>query len=143
MKPDITIRIARPDEYDDVALAYRLWGYRGGVLPSDVVFVAHAGNELIGIVRRTVEHGTMMLRGMHVAPDWRGRGVGTLLQGAFEADLPPGPCVCMPYVYLEPFYAVIGFERMAEADAPQFLLDRLAQYRAEGRDMMLMRRASR
>ncbi len=143
MNPEITIRIARAGEYDAVALAYRLWGYRRAVLPSDVIFVAHCGSDLIGIVRRTVEHGMTMLRGMHVAPDWRGRGVGTLLLGAFEAALPPGPCVCVPYSYLEKFYAGIGFERLSETDAPQFLVDRLAQYRAEGRDVMLMRRPAR
>ena len=140
MPPVLSIRIAEPHEFDRVCSAYAAWGYPGKPLPTDVIFTAYSGVELIGIVRRTVEHSHVMLRGMHIAPEWRRRGVGSRLLIAFEADLPNRPCLCVPYTYLDGFYGAIGFERIDEATAPGFLQERLAGYRAQGRDMIIMRR---
>lgn len=134
------VRFAEPHEFDRVCAAYAAWGYPARPLESDVIFTAHAGDELIGIVRRTVEHGHLMLRGMHVAPAWQRCGVGARLLAAFEADLPNQPCLCVPYTHLESFYGSIGFARIADDSAPRFLQERLAAYRAQGRSMMIMRR---
>ena len=140
MAGTLRIRIAEPEEFDRVCAAYTAWGYPGRPLESDIIFTAYSADDLIGIVRRTVEHGHMMLRGMHVAPEWQRRGVGARLLAAFEADLPDRPCLCVPYSHLETFYGSIGFERIAEELAPPFLQERLAAYRAQGRAMMIMRR---
>jgi GNAT superfamily N-acetyltransferase len=140
---EIAIRLAAPHEYTRVREAYAEWGYAGTALDSDFVFTAWSGDTLIGIVRRATEHGHTMLRGMHVAPAWRARGVGTMLLGAFEAALSPGPCFCIPFAHLERFYAEIGFEKIAELDAPPHLVERLSHYRAQGRDMIIMQRPAR
>jgi hypothetical protein len=42
---------------------YLRWGYHGGINPADVVYVAERRGQPLGVVRRAVEHGVVMLRG--------------------------------------------------------------------------------
>ena len=137
---DVTIRLARPEEHARAAQAYEAWGYRGGVRPEDAVYVAEADGELAGVVRRTVEEGVTMLRGMQVAPEWRRRGIGTRLLRAFVADLGDGECWCIPYLHLTDFYGMEGFETVPGPNPPAFLQARLAEYRARGLSVLIMRR---
>jgi GNAT superfamily N-acetyltransferase len=143
LSSDVTIRVATPTDYERVRAAYAAWGYDGGVSPADVVYVAERGTELTGVVRRTREHGTTMLRGMQVAPAWRGRRIGRRLLQAFVADLPGEECYCVPYTRLITFYGAVGFGVAREEVAPPFLQERLAAYRARGLDVTLMRRPRR
>jgi len=138
---DITFRIAAAEEYPDVAAAYAAWGYRGGVLPNDIVYVAEVNRELAGIVRRTCEHGIVMLRGMYVAPQQQRLGIGSQLLTRFVNDLHDVVCYCVPLAHLENFYSQGGFVPLAEEAAPRFLQDRLAKYRKDGLDVLVMRRA--
>jgi len=75
---ETTFRIATQHEYQRVEAAYVAWGYRGGVAPADVLYIAERGEELIGAVRRSPEHGTTVLRGMYVAPGEQ-RGLDVLV----------------------------------------------------------------
>ena len=73
--------------------------------------------------------------------EWRRGGVGSLLLSHFVDTLPAPGCWCVPYANLQHFYARGGFHPAAVADAPPFLRERLAFYRQEGLDVILMRRA--
>lgn len=136
----VSVRIADSRDYDAARAAYAAWGYSGGVLDDDVVYLAERESALAGIVRRTVEHGHTMLRGMWIAPALRRDGIGTALLRVFDRDLAGRECLCVPFTHLTGFYGQIGFVPMAEADAPAFLRERLASYRASGRDMLIMRK---
>ena len=136
---EAVIREAGPEEVERVRAAYLAWGYGGGAAASDVILIAEREGELLGIVRRTREDGTVMLRGMQVAPNERGRGVGTRLLAAFVARLGAAECWCVPYAHLVDFYGRAGFEAVAEG-APPFLGERVESYRARGLDVTLMRR---
>lgn len=135
-----TIRIARPEEHARVLATYEAWGYGGGVQPEDRVYLAESGGELVGIVRRTREHEVTMLRGMQVAPEWRGRGVGRELLRALVAELGAEECICVPYTHLTDFYGAAGFVEMPEEAVPPFLRYRLAGYRTRGLSVLVMRR---
>ncbi|MHB1074038.1 MAG: GNAT family N-acetyltransferase [Gemmatimonadaceae bacterium] len=136
----LLVRALRPEEYDRARLAYDAWGYRGEVLDGDIVFAAEQGDAVVGLVRRTIENGTQMLRGMYVAPFIRRTGVGSLLLAHFVDTLPVPECWCVPYASLQRFYARGGFHPVSDAAAPRFLRERLAFYRHEGLDVILMRR---
>lgn len=140
MNADVTVAVARAEEHGRAAQAYEAWGYRGGVRAEDAVYVAEAGGELVGVVRRTVEEGVTMLRGMQVSPEWRRRGIGMRMLRAFVADLGGGECWCIPYTHLTGFYGTEGFTTVPDADAPAFLRARLAEYRARGLSVLIMRR---
>jgi GNAT superfamily N-acetyltransferase len=137
---DATIRIARPEEHARALATYEAWGYGGGVQPDDVVYLAETGGELVGIVRRTREHEVTMLRGMQVAPEWRGRGIGRQLLRALVADLGTDECLCVPYTHLTSFYGAAGFVEIPEENAPPFLRYRVAGYRTRGLSVLVMRR---
>jgi|ERR1043166_2967845 GNAT superfamily N-acetyltransferase len=135
-----TIRTALGSEYDRARAAYETWGYPGSILPTDVVFVAERGDDLLGIVRRSVEHETVMLRGMQVDPAVRRRGIGTLLLRAFAADLDDRECFCVPFAHLVKFYGQVGFVPHDIERGPVFLGQRIERYRREGYEVLLMYR---
>jgi GNAT superfamily N-acetyltransferase len=137
---DEIIRIARPEEYARVLQTYEAWGYGGGVQPDDRIYIAEVNGELAGIVRRTREHGVTMLRGMQVAPERRGGGIGRRLLNALVAELGGEACYCVPYTHLTAFYGSVGFVELPEENAPPFLRYRVAGYRTRGLDVLLMRR---
>jgi GNAT superfamily N-acetyltransferase len=135
-----SVRIARPEDLDDLRACYLAWGYGGGLQAADVVFVAEREGVPVGIVRRTVEHGDTLLRGMWVDPGHHREGVGSQLLAAFVADMPAVDCWCLPFAHLVGFYGQGGFEVVPDTSAQPFLRERLAGYRATGHDMLVMRR---
>ncbi len=135
-----TIRIASDAEIDRVRTAYREWGYGGGMTPNDIVFLAELDGNLVGVVRETSEHGEVLLRGMQVAPAVQRSGVGAQLLQVFVHRLNGRECYCVPYTHLVGFYSSVGFEQHPGEFAPAFLRERLAKYRREGRNVLLMRR---
>ena len=139
---DATFRIASSTEHPRIEAAYTAWGYRGGVTPDDVVYIAERGGALLGAVRRTLEHEVTMLRGMYIAPAEQRRGLGSQLLRAFVADLHDVECYCVPYSHLRAFYAGEGFARVADTRMPEFLRERAMAYRARGLDVLVMRRPS-
>ena len=137
---DVRIDVASPNEHGSLAELYLQWGYDGGIADSDVVYVARAEKQPIGLVRRTRDFGALMLRGMYVSPDHRGRRIGSALLTRFVADLPDTPCFCIPFAHLTGFYGAHGFAVVDYAEASAALRERLDVYRAEGHDVVLMRR---
>ena len=139
---DVTIRIANPADYSRIEAAYSEWGYRGGVAPEDVIYIAERRGKLIGAVRKTLEHGVPMLRGMYIAPAQQRRGIGSNLLRSFVADLHEVECYCAPYSHLLSFYAQAGFAPATGSEVPDFLRARAMAYRKSGLDVTVMRRAA-
>lgn len=141
--PAVVVRIADPAEHEALTRLYRSWGYRAGIAPGSVVFVAMLDDLTVGLVRRTVEEGTTMLRGMFVHPEHRRHGVGAQLLARFVDDLPAVDCYCLPFAHLVSFYGRCGFAVVPEVNTPDFLVERVTRYRGEGHDILLMRRVAR
>jgi predicted N-acetyltransferase YhbS len=136
----VEIRIGDEGDVGRARDAYEHWGYHGGVLPSDCVFLAERGGDLVGVVRLSNEEGVQMLRGMQIAPQERRRGTGTRLLHALVERLSDSVCYCVPFSHLVGFYGQAGFEEIPLGDAPLFLVERIARYRDEGHVVTLMRR---
>src|SRR4051812_4999219 len=127
------IRIADDVEHSQLIELYRRWGYFAGIAPTDIVYVAEEDERIVGIVRRTLENGTTMLRGMQVDPEYQRRGIGTQLLQSFVNDLAVEDCYCIPYSHLTSFYGQSGFA-VSDDVAPDFLVERMNQYRLNGLD---------
>lgn len=136
----LTVRTAEPEELSRLLTACAGWGYSVHTSPTDTFFLAEETGCYLGMVRRTCEEGIFMLRTMMVAPGARGRGVGTRLLLEFVRQLEGWACYCVPYRHLMPFYERGGFMRVPSETAPPFLKERLTRYRADGLDVVLMRR---
>ena len=140
---EVHVNVAPDEQRAALNELYLRWGYHGGIADSDIVYVARVNGQSVALVRRTFEEGVLMLRGMQVAPEFQRRGLGTRLLDRFVADLPPVDCYCIPFAHLTGFYARAGFEVIDESRAPDFLRERAARYRAEKREVILMRRRAR
>ena len=116
---EITLRVASLAEHSRVQAAYAAWGYRGSVSPDDIVYVAQRGGEFVAAVRRTQEHGLVLLRGMRVAPQHQRTGIGSRLLRIFVEHLHDEPCYCVPYEHLRAFYARGGFASLPDDAIPQ------------------------
>jgi GNAT superfamily N-acetyltransferase len=138
--PTSLVRVAASSEHDVLTALYRTWGYRAGIAPDSIVYAATLDGQTVGLVRRTIEEGVTMLRGMFIHPEFRRRGVGAELLAGFVADLPDVDCLCVPFTHLVSFYGRGGFAVIPETSAPDFLRARLGLYRAEGHEMLVMRR---
>jgi GNAT superfamily N-acetyltransferase len=139
---DIQIRIARSDEYSRVLTVYAALGYRRTIDPADTVWLAESAQDAVGIVRVAEEEGTLVLRGMRVAEHARRQRSGTRMLEAIAEWLGDRECYCVPYSHLAGFYGQIGFVPLEPAAAPAFLSERLAEYRRNGQEVILMRRAT-
>jgi len=137
---NVTFRIASLPEHPRVQAAYTTWGYRSGISPDDILYVAERGGEFVAAVRRTQEHGLVLLRGMHVAPEQQRKGIGSRLLGTFVEHLHGEACYCVPYQHLRAFYSRAGFASLPDHAAPEFLRERVRSYRTRGLDVFVMHR---
>jgi hypothetical protein len=77
---------------------------------------------------------------MRIRRDVQRRGVGThlLRRVALAAELEV--CYCIPYRWLIPFYAQVGFREVTTEQVPEFLAIRNARYVNDGLDVVMMYR---
>lgn len=110
----------------------------------DLFFIAFKNAEVVGAVRYCEEENVPMLRSMMVREDQRGNGIGQHLLRAFEKHLVDNQIkntFCLPYGHLGKFYGLIGFKVIAEENAPQFLQERLREYRKKPDVFMCLQRS--
>ncbi|MYM27642.1 GNAT family N-acetyltransferase [Duganella sp. CY15W] len=135
----ISIGVATEAELAAVAGLYQTVGYGGGVSATDVTLCAKEGTRLAGAVRLCKEEGVMVLRGMHVHPDFQRQGIGSLLLTHCIPYLSQGESYCLPYDHLVQFYEQAGFRIAAVAGVPPFLAERLKDYLASGQQIVAMK----
>ena len=135
------IRYARPEELAAVARFHLETRYAGGLDAADRVVLLERGCQIAGSYRLSREHGLLVLRGMRVAPEIRGHGLGRLLLCALAAI--NEPCACIPHAPLEPFHARAGSRALPPGSGPGFLEERAATYRQRGLVVLVMLRDPR
>ena len=134
----ISIRTAADAELPRIRAFYAANDYEGGALPSDRIVLAERGGEWVGVYRLAREGGALVLRGMRVSAPARRQGIGTRLLGHLH-DLTER-CYCIPHAHLESFYGQARFAVLCDEAAPAFLVRRVAQYRGQGLDALIMMR---
>lgn len=127
-------------EHPNVAAFYDRCGYLGGLSADDTVLAAAGGDLLVGVVRLCSEHGVVVLRGMHVLPEFQRQGVGLGLLDMCLSRANDSNCYCISWRHLEQFYSSGGFQRCEAEDVPGFLAERYSSYLRRGRDVILMHR---
>ena len=133
-----SIRIAEPEDAGRVRETYVTWDYARPIAPDDTIWLAEDAGNVVGIVRIAREFGTLVLRGMRIAPGWQRRGIGRRMLTSLDAWLGERECYCIPYAHLGKFYGQIGFEIIEVDSAPRFLRDRIDEYRRASLEVMVM-----
>ena len=137
---EISIHEVSQAEHSGIAAFYEKCGYPGGLDPDDKILVAMRNSSLVGAVRLCSVGQNVVLRGMQVAPDAQRQGIGLALLDACQTRITGVVSYCIPWAYLENFYAKAGFKRCESAEVPGFLARRLSKYLEAGRDVILMHR---
>lgn len=111
---------------------YKSCGSEGKVDSLDVLVVAYDDNEMVGLVRLCRENGFYVLRTMRVRESYQKKGVGLSLLRNFQDLIVSSKILktyCIPYLHLESFYEKIGFKKITEENAPDFLIQRIRSMR--------------
>ena len=136
------IHSAKASEIGDLTNFYRITDYGGSVAPADRVVYATEEERIIGAGRLSEEEGVLVLRGVRVLKEHRGRGVGSAILDSLVSEGSSRDPFCIPYTSLRHFYAANGFEEIKPLEAPNFICKRFRGYRARGLDVILMRKKS-
>ena len=134
------VHSAKASEIGDLATFYRITDYGGSVAPADRVVYVTEEEIIIGVGRLSEEEGVLVLRGMRVLKEHRGRGVGNAILDSLISEERSRDYYCIPYCHLRHFYAAKGFDEIKPSEAPNFLCNRYRGYRTRGLDVILMRK---
>lgn len=115
-------------------------GYHSGWGSSERAFIATNNGEIIGSVKIEVNNGFSVLRGMYIAKDYQGDGVGTEFLKHIEPILNKTTSYCMPFSHLGKFYEQIGFQAVSPDSFPEYLAKRYHGYENKGYRIIAMRR---
>lgn len=114
-------------------------GYGSLGAPDDEVVLATIDGHIVGAVRLAREGGVLVLRGVQVEENWRGRGLGRRLLDVVAQHLGDELSFVIAYRHLEPFYTRAGWVPVDD-DVPQLLSERVARFREHGDDVYVARR---
>ena len=131
---------AKAKEIGDLASFYRITDYGGSVAPEDRVVYATEEERIIAAGRLSEEEGVLVLRGMRVLKEQRGRGVGSAILDFLVREGGNRDYYCISYSNLRHFYVAKGFDEIKPSDTPKFLYERFKNYRARDLDVILMRK---
>ena len=134
------IEIALADTADLAAIQsfYSSVGYSAGLNADDRILVASQARSIVAAVRLCDEEGFLVLRGMYVAEERRGQGLGSRLLESASSAIGSSECWCVPYTSLRDFYSRIGFQK--SESIPAFLMARCERYTESGQLVTVMQR---
>ena len=96
------------EDIAQVEALYGLVGYHGGVHPSDLVLTIKDNQEIVGAVRLCEEESELVLRGMYILEDHRGRGPGTEMLHRLQGHIGSRICWFVPFSHLTKLYGQIS-----------------------------------
>ena len=136
----VDCRVLSAHETTDLLSLYSKSGRHSEVKQSDRLFGAFRGTELVAGLRLDAESGALVLRGMHVAKDLQGRGLGSQLLRLVVENIPHDEaCWCLAYPHLQTFYGAHDFRIPAHGDRlPAFLGRRLQAYKDADLDVLAL-----
>ena len=115
----------------EIADFYKVYSGSQRLEAKDELVVARAHHSFVGSVRLCQENGLYTLRSMQIADAHQRQGIGQRILNRFkerleEKNIPEA--FCIPYAHLEKFYSSIGFQKIENEQAPEFLQERLKEY---------------
>lgn len=140
---DWRIERVAPERFACIDRFYRAQGHKVKCAPNETVFslsIPLKGEmvETAAAVRLVLQSsGHFWLRNLLVAKTCRGQGMARRLMVELLAQIPPQGCYCYALPHLKAFYLSLGFELQPE-HCPPDIKQKYEQYRARGRDWLLM-----
>lgn len=119
---------------------YKEQGYHSAWAETERAFICLDGGAIIGSVKVELIDGLTILRGMYIASDFQGQGLGLKFLKHIEPVLNLRVGYCMPLAHVTDFYKHIGLKEVEESQYPEFLQQRCEKYREMGYAITTMRR---
>jgi GNAT superfamily N-acetyltransferase len=148
--PDYVFYQEQPERYPLVDRFYRRQGYKVKVAANESLFVMYntaaqidrdtqsASAEMMAAARLVPQSsGHFWLRNLLVAKEHRAKGVASALMQQLLPLIAPQGCYCFALPHLEVFYKRLGFALQPD-HCPDDIQQKYQQYRAKGRDWLLM-----
>lgn len=142
--PESAFRVEEPEDYSVVDRFYRMQGYKVKTAANESIYTIHIALEndqasnIVAAVRLIPQlSGHFWLRNLLVAKNYRGKGIASALIRQLLPLHEPLGCYCFALPHLEHFYYRLGFNVQPEY-CPDDILQKYHQYRARGRDWLLM-----
>ncbi len=120
---------------------YKSQDYHTQIKKGDLLVAARLNNKIVGLVRLSLEQNVCLLRGMFIDSTMQRTGLGTQMLNHLEPYI-ESDCYCLPHSWLESFYGQIGFKKIVEKDAPEFLYQRYTEYKKKHSAMIIMKRVN-
>ena len=134
----LTMRQLAPVDFHLADRFYDTTSYHSRCSAHELVFVAEDAGRVVGVVRLEPVEDVQVLRGMYLAEDYQGRGVGSALLQFIRPWLDRKPAMCLPFDHLGAFYATVGFQPVQVSELPAVMQQRDAHYRSQGHRIMAM-----
>lgn len=111
MKPDITVRKARPEEISWINKQYDRVGFKHSNFENEFIAIAEVNGEKAGLGRlQSVRESEAELGGIYVIEAFRGYGLATSIVGFLINNAHSfNRIYCLPFSHLESFYKKFGF----------------------------------
>lgn len=141
---DWRVELVAPARFACIDRFYREQGHKVKCAPNETVFSlsiwlnSPALDTVVAAARLVPQlSGDFWLRNLLVAKDCRGQGMARRLMVELLAQIPPNGCYCYALPHLKAFYLSLGFE-LQPVHCPPDIKQKYEQYRARGRDWLLM-----
>ncbi|MGD8113105.1 GNAT family N-acetyltransferase [Vibrio sp. TRT 17S01] len=125
---------------ESVGQFYKEQGYHSAWSNTERAFICLYDGKIIGSVKVELINNVTILRGMYIASDFQGQGLGLKFLKHIEPVLDLRTAYCMPLAHVTNFYKHIGFKEVEESQYPEFLQKRCEKYREMGYLITTMRR---
>ncbi|EPF2931174.1 GNAT family N-acetyltransferase [Vibrio navarrensis] len=138
----VKMRIVEADSSMKQAVGkfYKEQGYHSAWSDTERAFICLSDNAIVGSVKVEFINDVTILRGMYIASDFQGQGLGLQFLQHIEPVLNLRTAYCMPLAHVTNFYKHIGFKEVEESQYPEFLQQRCKKYREMGYSITTMRR---
>lgn len=136
---DITIQTAEVRILPQVKRFFRAQGFRAQAPAHEHIVIALLHNRLLAALRMSPLQEHWLLRSMCVDEHCRRMGLGRRLLDHCGAWMERHSTFCFAYPHLEIFYRHGGFIGIDETKAPAIVTDRFRIYRAQGKQLVLMK----
>ena len=125
-----TIRLVEPDQAR---------GFLPSVEDDGMILAALVGERVVGAVRLVPEYGSLTLRTLKVAEEYRGRRLGARLLHHLLPHMEGRKVYCLAYPWLDRFYGEFGFAPIESDELPEGLRARYEAFQDEKGCLALVR----
>ena len=137
--PSYTFSKWQGENFRAVNKFYRSQKHKGSASGDEQVFIIKDDQDIVGAVRLVPYDGYFWLRSLYIEESLQKQGLGSRLL-TFVHEHIQLPIYCFPYLHLDGFYSLAGYQLLDEDKLPNSLAQLHARYNRKGQGVLVMAR---